>query len=223
MEHHTIRIDDIQIGGRRRAVSDEAVSRLKASIADVGLIQPISIRFVDEMVVDGDLTAGVPVLVAGAHRLAAVKALGWTHIDCIEVEDNDIAAELLEIAENLHRLDLTKEQRDEHIRRYAELLEVSRQNDAKPKTGPQGGRPVGVARQIATETGLSKRTVERALNPRPAARRVIEVPDQLSHDDMIQMQVRALMAAWNKAHPEARELFLQEVDAPVFDRSRVAA
>ena len=29
-----------------------------------------------------------------------------------------------EIAENLHRVDLTKEQRDAHIRRYAELLEA---------------------------------------------------------------------------------------------------
>ncbi|WP_140869876.1 hypothetical protein [Sphingomonas oligophenolica] len=70
-----------------------------------------------------------------------------------------------------HRLDLTKEQRDEHIWRYADLLEaraeVSRQIDAKPKSGPQGGRPVGVAKQIADETGLSKRTVERALNPKP--------------------------------------------------------
>ena len=29
---------------------------------------------------------------------------------------------MIEITENLHRLDLSKEQRDEHIRRYAELL-----------------------------------------------------------------------------------------------------
>jgi hypothetical protein len=66
-------------------------------------------------------------------------------------------------------LDLTKDQRDEHIRRYAELLEaraeVSRQNDAKPISSPQGGRPVGVASQVAAETGLSVRTVQRALNP----------------------------------------------------------
>lgn len=63
------------------------------------------------------------------------------------------------IAENLHRCDLTKEQRDQHIRRYAELLEarreVSRQYDAKPASGPKGGRPQGLASQVAEETGLS--------------------------------------------------------------------
>lgn len=59
----------------------------------------------------------------GAHRLAAAKSLGWSHIDCIEVEDDAITAELWELAENLHRHDLTKERLDEHIRRYAALLE----------------------------------------------------------------------------------------------------
>lgn len=47
-------------------------------------------------------------------------------------------------------------QGDEHIRRYAELLkarEVSQQDASKPKAGPQGGRPTGIPRQIAEETG----------------------------------------------------------------------
>lgn len=83
------------------------------------------------------------------------------------------SAELWEIAENLHRLDLTKEQRDEHIRRYAELLEARSAartdcpvslSDGR-KAGPQH-RP-GIASQIADETGLSQRTVRRALNPPP--------------------------------------------------------
>jgi len=69
-------------------------------------------------------------------------------------------------------LDLTKDQRDEHIRRYAELLEAradvqSRQNvaiESKREDG-RGHRPQGVASQVAAETGLSVRTVQRALNP----------------------------------------------------------
>jgi hypothetical protein len=69
-------------------------------------------------------------------------------------------AEMWEIAENLHRLDLTKEQRDDHIRRYAELLEarreVSRQNDAKPcAPTPQGGRPrTSITSQIAATSHI---------------------------------------------------------------------
>src|SRR5690606_3895483 len=130
------------------------------------------------------LTAGVPVLVAGHHRLAAAKALGWQSIDCVEIEGDEIAAELWELAENLHRLDLTKEQRDEHIRRYAELLEVRATQvpqDAAPvlsdgrKAGPQHNK--GIPRQIAEETGLSVDTVRRALNPKPAPEPKSALPD----------------------------------------------
>ena len=70
--------------------------------------------------------------------------------------------------------DTTK--RDEHIRRYAELLEARiaaekiqvRQNDAPVigygKPPPQTKAP---AARIAEETGLSVRTVQRALNALP--------------------------------------------------------
>lgn len=222
---HSIRVDDIQIGERHRALSEDAVARLAASLSDIGLRQPVSVRIVEEMEVDGDLTAGVPILVAGAHRLAAAKSLSWSHIDCIEVDDDAIKAEMWEIAENLHRLDLTKEQRDEHIRRYAELLsakaEVSRQTDAKPKSGPQGGRPQGVASQVAEETGLSVRTVQRALSPKPLAE-VVPIAAR-SQEDVILTQANAIIAAWNRACPEAREIAMDQMDGgPVFDRSRAA-
>lgn len=226
MRAHSIRLEDIVIGERHRALADDAVDRLASSMKEAGLIQPIIIRIVEEMIVDGDLTAGVPVLVAGRHRLEAAKRLGWSHIDCIEIDDDALKAELWEIAENLHRLDLTKEQRDDHIRRYDEVLaeierqaEVSRQNDAKPKSPPQGGRPEGRASKIAKATGLSKRTVERALNP-PAQK---PAPAPLDVEDAVERQLAGLMSAWNRAGPEARAQFLEKIDTPVFDRTRAAA
>lgn len=146
-------------------------------------------------------------VVAGAHRLAAAKSLGWSHIDCIEVEDDAITAELWELAENLNRHDLSKEQRDAHIRRYAELLterrEVLRQSGAKPITGPLGGRPQGVAAEISANTGLSKRTVDRALNPKPPKPHLVEVKDAF---DVVASQADAIVRAWNRACPEARQL-----------------
>ena len=76
-----------------------------------------------------------------------------------------------EIAENLHRVDLTKEERDKHIRRYAELLETknlqspqSAAFESKREDG-RGHRKKGTAGQIADQTGLSKDTIDRALNP----------------------------------------------------------
>ena len=215
--------DDIEVGERHRALSDPAVIRLAQSMQENGLRQPITIRVVEEMIVDGQLTSGVPVLVAGHHRLAAAKHLGWPQIDCIELADSAVEAELWEIAENLHRLDLTKEQRDEHIRRYAELLkarEVSPQNAAQPKSGPQGGRPKSVARQIADETGLSDDTVRRALNPHPVPIKAAQPAE--SEAEAIIREANAIVSAWNRARQEARHIALEQIDAPVFDRTRAA-
>jgi ParB-like chromosome segregation protein Spo0J len=206
---HTLPVDpeSIFIGERHRALNDEAVARLQASISDIGLQHPISIRVVDEMEIDGELVAGVPVLVAGRHRLEAVRRLKWQRVDCVEVNDDALKAEMWEIAENLHRCDLTKEQRDEHIRRYAELIEavekVSGQVVQK-LSGPKGGRPKEAAAKIAEATGLSQRTVRRALNPQP-------IPLPAEPQDVTEQQFRALMGAWNRAGSEARDLFLAEV------------
>lgn len=40
--------------------------------------------------------------------------------------------------------------------------------------------------------------------------------------NVIAEQANAIIAAWNKASPEARELALEQIDAPVFDRTRAA-
>lgn len=225
----SIRVEDIEVGERHRALSSDAVDRLASSIKDIGLRQPISVRVVEEMIINGELTAGVPVLVAGHHRLAAAKSLGWSHIDCIEVDDDEIQAELWEIAENLHRLDLTKEQRDEHIRRYAELLgarrSLPRQVDAPTELRTDGRRKgpqheKGVASQVAEETGLSVRTVQRALNPKPVMLKSAVEPE--TEEEAIFREANAIVSAWNRARQEARDLALEQIDSPVFDRSRAA-
>lgn len=221
MRTQPISVEAIEIGERHRALSEDAVDRLAASMKAIGLRSPVTIRVVDDYVLpDGDVCDGVPVLVAGAHRVAAAKALGWTHIDCVDVDDDVISAELWELAENLHRHDLTKGQRDEHIRRYAELLEAraaakpSQTGAVSENKGGRGNR--GVPRQIAEETGLSVNTVRRALNPAP------EPKSALPDHDVVTVQFNALVNAWNRAAAEARELFRDHIDPPVFDHSRAA-
>lgn len=227
MQSQSILVEYIVIGERHRALSDDACNRLAASMKQIGLRNPISVRIVDDYIDDdGVVCDGVPILVAGRHRLEAAKRLGWSHIDCVEVEDDEIQAEMWEIAENLHRLDLTKEQRDEHIRRYAELLEVqsaevSRQTDAKPISGPKGGRPREVASRVAEETGLSVRTVQRVLNPKPPTPIMAAIEPE-SEAEAIIREANAIVSAWNRARQEARELALDQIDAPVFDRTRAA-
>src|SRR6516162_9573995 len=92
-------LDVIDVVKRQRPIDNETVARLAESIRAIGLRTPITVRyFADRKSADG--TTDSYVLVAGAHRLAAVKSLGWEKIDCIEVSDNDIDAERWEIAEN---------------------------------------------------------------------------------------------------------------------------
>lgn len=205
-------------GKRHRAVCPDAVDRLAASMREIGLRHPVTVRIVDGYVTeDGEVCDGAPVLVAGAHRLAAAIKLGWEKIACVEADGDEIAAELWELAENLHRLDLTKEQRDEHIRRYAELLDLKVQQNAalSEKPLPATGRGnKGIPRQIAEETGLSVDTVRRALNPpKPKAdppREVFDVHEQAR---------KRLMNAWNAATEQDRAWFRDWIDTPVMDRT----
>jgi ParB family chromosome partitioning protein len=107
------------------------------------------------MMLDGHLTAGVPVLVAGAHRLAAAKALGWSHINCIEVDDDALRAELWEIDENLMRSELSPAQQADHLARRKVIWEGLNSG----KNFPTKGRPKGFAGATATATGVSKSAV----------------------------------------------------------------
>lgn len=214
MQVLSVLVDSIQIGERHRALSEDAVERLIGSVKEFGLRQPISVRIDNE---------GETHLVAGRHRLEVARRLGWSQIDSIEVDDDAIRAELWEIAENLHRLDLTKEQRNEHIRRYAELLEAQ---EAAQRIVPQNaeqisrGRPISTVTKVAKATGLSDDTVRRALrNPEPQPE--IEVPIRATDaQDAASKQARALMRAWNLANRFARAQFLREAGLkPIRDRS----
>ncbi|MDE0407355.1 MAG: ParB/RepB/Spo0J family partition protein [Alphaproteobacteria bacterium] len=91
-------LDDIAVEDRLRAVDPAAVEHLAESIDRQGLQSPIQVRRVDE---------GGCILVAGAHRVAAARLLGWTRIEAFEVKDlPEDELVLLEIDENLYRAEL---------------------------------------------------------------------------------------------------------------------
>lgn len=213
MELGRVFIDDVFIGTRHRSLDSSRVESLAESIKAIGLQTPISVY------VDGDDHAH---LVAGLHRLEAARHLGWERIDANFVKMDDVERELWEIAENLHRVELTKEQRDEHIRRYAELIErrdlQSTQNAAieSRRADGRGHRPKGTARKVAEEVGVSVDTVRRALapeQPKPQSKPAAPLNDIETTDK----QVARLMSAWNAAGREAREAFLSLIDKPVMD------
>lgn len=203
---------------------------------------------------DGCFYDKAHVLVTGAHRLEAARRLGWETIEAFETDADETQAELWEIAENLHRADLTKEERDEQLARWIHL--AGKQGVlSQLETKPEGGRPEGGVRLAARELGVGKDDAYRAVkvaslsdeakeaaksaglqNNRKVlldaavkktvaeqvavihARSAKIAPNPLNDFEAKEKQVQALMNAWNKAAPEAREEFLGRIDKPLMDR-----
>lgn len=161
-EIEQVLVANVIVGKRRRHVSDDAVVALAGSMREIGLQNPILVRYVDEAVLpDGEVLANAPVLIAGETRLRAAKSLGWEKIDAIEAKVDDIEAAMIEIAENLHRADLTALERAEQVAEWVRLAEergLSRQLDEKmPRGRPESGRA-----RASREIGVSEPQARRA-------------------------------------------------------------
>lgn len=177
MELGKVFVDSVIVGSRHRALDSSKVEALAESMKTLGLQQPIGVY------VDSEDAA---YLVTGRHRLEAARKLGWEEIDASFLKLSPLEREMWEISENLHRIGLTKEERDAHIRRYVELLREQEtvivcQNDkqsAKPV-----GRPKSITTKVAEETGLNQQTVRRALNPAPKPPPAPRAPFKQTVDD----------------------------------------
>jgi ParB family chromosome partitioning protein len=145
---------------RMRNLNNEKVQEIAASMAKVGQICPILVRRT------GGEDGLDPVLVAGAHRLRAAQFLNWIDINAITVKCKDVEARLVEIAENLHRADLTVTERSEHIAEWIRLTEEkaaeSKPNASQVETHKKGQQPGGV-NAAARELGITKSEAHRAV------------------------------------------------------------
>lgn len=132
---------------RLRAYRDP--QELAASIAEIGLLHPITIT-----------ESGV--LVSGRHRLEAVRALGWEKIPAFVVADDPILNRIHEIDENLKRLDLAELERAAH---YAERERLMRENGERRTVGgdAHSAKLAGwkTTPELAAEHGDSERTYYR--------------------------------------------------------------
>jgi hypothetical protein len=157
MTPESILLLDIETGDRLRAVDPARVSALIASIADLGLRTPITVVRAQR---DGDECFR---LVAGAHRLEAVRQSGEDYIDAFVMEGDADDAALWEIDENFARAELTDAQRAEHHVRREEILK--RKGMVKTKTGPIAANSATTpyAKKAAADLGVSERTVRQDL------------------------------------------------------------
>jgi hypothetical protein len=161
-------VADIHVPENRRALDSAKVKEIAGSIKQLGLLSPIGIRRHGDAPVE---------LVWGAHRLAATVSLGLRTISAISVdalgwdrghcEDGDIDdfVKMAEISENLHRSDLTTQERSEHFATWVELLERTRpiSGAEQPNSGKPGPKPSQAVAEVSRATGLSTKTIKQAI------------------------------------------------------------
>ncbi|WP_275790498.1 ParB/RepB/Spo0J family partition protein [Pararhizobium gei] len=157
-------INVVEIHDRLRAVNDADVKRVAESMASIGQRTPISVRYYEarpEGFPPSDMSDAM-VLWTGATRLAAAKLLDWEKIECFVYDGGeDIDARLWEIAENLHRSELTALERDEHVALWVVLNEERISAQVAPKM--DRGRPEGGINAASRELGIERTDAQRAV------------------------------------------------------------
>jgi ParB family chromosome partitioning protein len=167
----SIPVDQIVVIGERRRIDDAKVSKFMESIYFVGLLSPPVV--VPRKEQDGK---GKYKLIAGAHRLEAVKQLNMRDIRCTVLgRGDDLRIELAEIDENFIRDDpspvehalLTGRRREIIIELDSQDSTLSQGETASPQAkrrgGQQTGPDVGSVRDHASKTGESKDKVHRSM------------------------------------------------------------
>lgn len=156
----SLSLDRIVVGERLRQVDEAHAEAIAASMSEVGLMQAIEVRPTSD--------ALTYTLVAGAHRLAAARSLGWADIPVSVVEIDDAEARLREIDENLFRRELSPFDRATFLAERKALYE-----ELHPEAKAGGDRKSdqsvrftvwSFARATAERTGLSERAVQRAVS-----------------------------------------------------------
>lgn len=180
MKTARIYLDGLVIHERYRRVDDEKVAVLAASMKAIGLQQPISVWAEPDE--NGLETVH---LVAGLHRVRAAEKLGWEQIDAVLVDLNDIDRRRWEIAENLHRSELTALERDQHVAEWIKLTEESDRKVTQPvSVSNKGGRgkESGV-RKAAKELGVNREDARRAVKVASLTEEAKEVAREVGLDD----------------------------------------
>jgi hypothetical protein len=171
-------------------------------------------------------------LVAGRHRLAACIELGIKQIAVVVETSSELDARLWEIAENLHRAELTALERAEHVSQWIKLRgerragascnqaddkldQVEPVSDLIPARGGRGRE--GGVRAAARELGISRtdalRAVQRVDRIAPAVREALRDIPEIADNGVeldalaalpVEQQAAAVAAVRNGGAPSVR-------------------
>lgn len=156
-----VEISQIKVGPRFGPPNSRQIQLLADSISEVGLLNPITI--------DSEHN-----LIAGLHRLKAVKQLGWDSIECVVRDVPLIQAAMAEIDDDLLHKRLTGIDLGDFLLRRKELYEMlypetRHGGDRKSRTWNENyeakdsktHRKKSFAEKTADKLGISKCTIQR--------------------------------------------------------------
>ena len=160
-----VAVSSIRDGERLRSVNPDRVRALADSIAEIGLHTPVTVTRIAEYA-DGQETQAWR-LIAGLHRLEAVKSLGLAEIEATEMADDEVLQKLWECDENLCRSELTDAQRARFTaerKKWYEIKHPETRNGANQHTRVrQTDKPSAerFTKDTARASGRSEASVQR--------------------------------------------------------------
>lgn len=170
-------ISKIIVTAGRREVKPEDVKDLADSITQVGLLNPITIT-------------PEHTLIAGNHRLEAVKLLGWTEIECTVSDVSGLRAKLAEIDENFVRKNLSLIEFGDLLLRRKEIYEElhpetknggdhcsEESRSAKCTSASAKSFVDDTAEKLGVNPSTVRRQVQTAKNLTPKAKEIIRHSD----------------------------------------------
>ncbi|MGN0989787.1 MAG: ParB/RepB/Spo0J family partition protein [Eubacteriales bacterium] len=173
----------------------EALDGLCESIKNIGIIQPLTVRYRGE---------GTYELIAGERRLRAAKRNEMRHVPCIIADVDDTSSALITLVENLQRRDLSF---FEEAKGLDDLIRLSgmTQQQAAEKTGKTQSSVANKLRLLRLPDKVRTAITEANLTERHA-RALLSLTDE---DKMLCAVAAAKKNGWNVAEFEQYLAVLQ--------------
>ncbi|HMB03847.1 MAG TPA: ParB/RepB/Spo0J family partition protein [Isosphaeraceae bacterium] len=139
-----LRADETQVRKENKLETDPEVIELAESIQDVGLLEPINVRYLPE----GDFYQ----VVAGERRYVAARLAGLTEVPVKLLDLEPSQVKRLQLIENIHRADLTPLELSEAL--HSLLADGSTVDDLSKllhKSKPYVQKALKIGRDLAPE------------------------------------------------------------------------
>jgi ParB family chromosome partitioning protein len=158
----TIPLELVENGTRLRELSEATVASLVNSIADIGLLNPITV-YRRKLFRGGNQVDGYG-LVAGLHRKTACERLGLVEIEANILDLTDLECQIAECDENLCAPQLSPSDRARFTKRRKEAYEAlhpeTRHGANQHTRGDANFAAPNFAADQAAKTGVSERLVQ---------------------------------------------------------------